>query len=54
MLVAFIAQGLERWSSKPEVGSSILPEGIFRHSEHILFELLDFLYPYPYCILIYF
>ena len=24
---AFIAQGLERWSSKPEVGSSILPEG---------------------------
>ena len=25
---AFIAQGLERWSSKPEVGSSILPEGI--------------------------
>ena len=26
---AFIAQGLERWSSKPEVGSSILPEGSF-------------------------
>ena len=24
---AFIAQWLERWSSKPEAGSSILPEG---------------------------
>ena len=25
---AFIAQGLERWSSKPEAGRSILTEGI--------------------------
>ena len=28
VIPAFIAQGLERWSSKPEVGSSILPEGM--------------------------
>ena len=27
---AFIAQRLDRWSSKPEVGSSILPEGMCR------------------------